>query len=209
VSPQDLELANGHVAVKGVPTKRLAVAELAHRAVYRAEVPPDEEPGLEAVCHYKGGTPYANATHVAEVEVDPQTGTVRITRYVVIEDCGRMINPMLVEGQITGGVAQGLGNVLYEHLQYDDAGQLLTTSFMDYLLPTACDVPALEFGHLETPSPLSKEGLKGMGEGGAVGPPAAVANAIADALAPFGGWRPIERLPATPEVVRALVGAAD
>ncbi|HZP41840.1 MAG TPA: xanthine dehydrogenase family protein molybdopterin-binding subunit [Candidatus Binatia bacterium] len=208
VAPQDLELADGAVTVKGVPTKRLALAEVAYRAVYGADVPPDEEPGLEAVCHYKGPTPYANATHVAEVEVDPETGRVQLLRYVVIEDCGRMINPMIVEGQLAGGIAQGVGNVLFEHLRYDEAGQPLTTSFMDYLLPTAADVPPLEFGHLETPSPLSESGLKGMGEGGAVGPPAAVANAIADALAPLGGWRPIERLPATPEVVRGQVAAA-
>ena len=204
VSPQDLELADGLITVKGVPTKRLALKDLAHAVVYGADVPGDEEPGLEAVCHYKGQTPYANATHIAEVEVDPQTGHVAITRYLVIEDCGRMINPMIVEGQIAGGVAQGIGNALYEHLLYDDAGQLLTTSFMDYLLPTACDVPHIDFGHLETPSPITVGGVKGMGEGGAVAPPAAIANAIADALSPF-GWRPIERLPITPEVVRGQV----
>ncbi|MGE3499496.1 MAG: xanthine dehydrogenase family protein molybdopterin-binding subunit [Candidatus Binatia bacterium] len=207
VNPHDLELRDGHVNVKGVPSKRLAISQLAHQVLYCANVPADEEPGLEAVCHHKGETPYANATHIAEVEVDPQTGHVDIKRYVVIEDCGRIINPMIVEGQIAGGVAQGIGNAMYEHLQYDENGQLLTTSFMDYLIPTACDVPPIEYGHLETPSPITVGGVKGMGEGGAVAPPAAVANAIADALAPF-GWRPIERLPISPEVVRGQVAEA-
>jgi len=104
----------------------MAVSNVAHAAIYDANVPENEEPGLEAVCHYKGQTPYANATHIAEVEVDPQTGHVDLRRYLVIEDCGRMINPMIVEGQIAGGVAQGIGNALYEHLQYDNSGQLLT-----------------------------------------------------------------------------------
>ncbi len=207
VSPADIELTDGFAAVKGVPGKRLTIREVAHAAIYEANVPENEEPGLEAVFHYKGETPYANATHIAEVEVDPQTGHVDLRRYVVIEDCGKMINPMIVEGQIAGGVAQGIGNVLYEHLQYDDSGQLLTTSFMDYLIPTACDIPAIEYGHLETPSPITVGGIKGMGEGGTVAPPAAIANAIADALAPF-GWRAIERLPISPEVVRGQVAAA-
>src|SRR5262249_49553279 len=121
VSPQDLEMAAGVITVKGVPTKRVALKDLARSVVYDADVRADGAPGLEAVCHYKGQTPYANATHIAEVEVDPQTGHVAIIRYLVIEDCGRMINPMIVEGQIAGGVAQGIGHVLYEHLQYDDA----------------------------------------------------------------------------------------
>lgn len=116
-----------------------------------------------------------------------------------------MINPMIVEGQISGGVAQGFGQALYEHHQYDESGQILTTSLMDYLIPAATDVPAVEFGHIETPCPVSVGGIKGMGEGGAVAPPAAIANAICDALSCFGGWKTMDRLPMTPERVLALV----
>ena len=119
-----------------------------------------------------------------------------------------MINPMIVDGQIAGGVAQGLGLAMYEHLQYDESGQILTTSLMDYLIPSACDVPHLEFGHMETLCPVSVGGIKGMGEGGAVAPPPAVANAIADALSPLAGWKSIDKLPMSPEVVfRQVAGA--
>jgi carbon-monoxide dehydrogenase large subunit len=204
VGPQDLEIRDGAIRVKGVPGRQVTLREVARAAVYGGGIPDDEEPGLEASCHYRAPTPFANATHLAVVEVDPETGAVKLLRYVVIEDCGRMINPMIVEGQIAGGVAQGIGNALYEHHQYDEHGQLLTTSFMDYLIPTATDVPPIEYGHLETPSPLSVGGIKGMGEGGAIAPPAAIANAVADALAPF-GWKTVDRLPITPDVVRAMV----
>jgi aerobic carbon-monoxide dehydrogenase large subunit len=171
--------------------------------VYTADVADDEEPGLEAQNYYKAPTPYANATHVAVVEVDAGTGLVKIVRYLVVEDCGRMINPMIVEGQIAGGVAQGIGLAMYEHLLYDESGQILTTSLMDYLIPTAVDVPPIEFGHIETPCPISVGGIKGMGEGGAVAPPPAIANAICDALSSF-GWKTINTLPMSPEVVHAL-----
>ncbi len=112
-----------------------------------------------------------------------------------------MINPMVVEGQIHGGVAQGIGSALFEQHRYDEAGQLLTGSMMDYMLPTATDVPNIEIGHLETPSPLSVGGMKGMGEGGAVAPPAAIANAVSDALVPLCGWKSVLTTPITPEVV--------
>ena len=205
VGVRDVEVREGAIRVKGVPGRQVTLREVACAAVYAGGVPDGEEPGLEASCHYRAPTPFANATHLAVVEVDPHTGAVKLLRYVVIEDCGRMINPMIVEGQIAGGVAQGIGNALLEHLQYDEHGQLLTTSFMDYLVPTAADVPPIEYGHLETPSPLSVGGIKGMGEGGAVAPPAAIANAVSDALAPF-GWKTVDRLPMTPEVVRAMAG---
>jgi carbon-monoxide dehydrogenase large subunit len=205
VSPQDVELSEGKVQVKGVPSKSMTVREVAYAAVYTADVPDDDEPGLEASYYYKAPTPYSNATHIAVVEVDPETGAVKVPRYLVIEDCGRMINPMIVEGQISGGVAQGFGQALFEHHQYDESGQILTTSLMDYLIPSAMDVPAVEFGHIETPCPVSVGGIKGMGEGGAVAPPPAIANAICDALSSFGGWKTMDRLPMTPERVRALV----
>ena len=118
---------------------------------------------------------------------------------MVVEDCGKVINPTIVEGQITGGVAQGLGTVLYEHLLYDENGQMLTGSFMDYLVPTSTEVPNIEFGHIETLTPLTVGGVKGMGEGGAIAPPGAIANALADALAPFGVK--FTELPLTPNRV--------
>ena len=128
---------------------------------------------------------WVNATHVCTCEVDVTTGRVTLLRYIVSEDCGPMINPNVVEGQIAGGVAQGIGGALYEHLAYDDDGNPVTTTFMDYLLPTACEVPVIEYGHIETPSP-GPGGYKGVGEGGAIGAPPCVVNAVADALSPFG-----------------------
>ena len=144
-----------------------------------------------------------NAAHIAEVEVDIETGAVALRRYVVVEDCGRMINPMVVDGQITGGVTQGIGGALLEQLLYDERGQPLTTSFMDYLIPSAPDIPRIEIGHIETPSPLVPGGFKGCGEGGAIAPFGALANAVSDALQPFGAR--VAELPITPDRVRALV----
>jgi aerobic carbon-monoxide dehydrogenase large subunit len=132
------------------------------------------------------GPTFSGAVHLAVVEVDRETGRVRILRYALIEDCGPLINPLLVEGQIHGAVAQGIGEALFEELAHDEAGQLLTATLMDYALPTAADVPVIEIGHLETPSPLTPGGVKGMGEGGTIGAPAAVANAVADAVRPAG-----------------------
>ena len=128
---------------------------------------------------------YSNACHAVTVEVDRETGMVEILRYVISEDCGEMINPNVVEGQIAGGVVQAIGGVLYEHFRYDDAGNPTTTTFMDYLLPTAAEVPDLEYGHVVTPA-LSPGGHKGLGEGGAIAGPAAVLNAVRDALFPLG-----------------------
>ena len=143
-------------------------------------------PGLEASHRYKAPTfTFSNACHICTCEVDVDTGRVTILRYVVSEDCGRMINPKVVEGQIFGGVVQGLGGVLYEHMVYDDDGNPLTSTFVDYLLPTACEVPTIEVGHIESPA-ANPLGVKGMGEGGAIASPAAVVNAVADALAPLG-----------------------
>jgi carbon-monoxide dehydrogenase large subunit len=124
--------------------------------------------------------------HVAIIEVDRETGRVGIEDYAVAHDCGNVVNPMLVEGQIRGGAAQGLGGVLCEAIVYDSSGQLLSGSLMDYALPTACDIPEMKIVHQHSPSPLNPLGVKGVGEGGAVAPPAAIANAVCDALAPFG-----------------------
>jgi carbon-monoxide dehydrogenase large subunit len=146
---------------------------------------------------------YASAVHAVLVEVDIDTGRVTLLRYVVAHDCGRIINPMIVDGQIQGGVAQGIGGGLYEALLYDAAGQLLTGSFMDYLIPTALDIPPIDLMHLEYPSPRNPLGIKGVGEGGAISPPAAIANAVEDALRPFGVC--IREAPLSPDRVRQLI----
>ena len=159
------------------------------RAAYGGlrRLPKDMEPGLEVTRFYD---PYfgtaSNATHVAVVEVDRDTYQVKIERYIVVEDCGRIINPMIVDGQVRGGVAQGIGAALYEEVVYDEAGQLLTGSLVDYLVPTASELPPVEVYHIETPSPTTLGGFRGMGEGGTIGAPAALANAVSDALAPLG-----------------------
>jgi carbon-monoxide dehydrogenase large subunit len=140
------------------------------------------------------------------VEVDPVTGLVEILRYVVSEDCGVMINPNVVEGQIAGGVVQGIGGVLYEHVPYDEQGNPLATTFVDYLLPTAAEVPTIEYGHVETHAPTNPGGHKGMGEGGAIGAPPAVFNAVADALAPLGVQ--VRSQPLGPNQVVDLIRAA-
>ena len=151
---------------------------------------------------------YTSAVHVACVEVDAGTGAVRLLRYLVAHDCGRLINPVIVEGQIHGGVAQGIGGGLLEEMMYDEQGQLLTGTFMDYLVPTAMEVPDIETVHLEYPSPRNPLGVKGIGEGGAISPPAAIANAVEDALAPFGVR--VTRAPLGPSRVLELIaeGAA-
>jgi carbon-monoxide dehydrogenase large subunit len=147
---------------------------------------------------------YTNAVQVAVVEVDPETGQTTILRYVVAHDCGKVINPVIVEGQIHGGVAQGVGGGLLEEMVYDEQAQLLTGTFMDYLVPTAMELPDIETVHLEYPSPRNPLGVKGVGEGGAISPPAAIANAVEDALAPFGAR--VTRTPLGPSVVLGLLG---
>ena len=203
VPDAELELAEGAVRRRGDATPLLPLHDLARR-VLSGSLPRDEEPGLEATAHYEPPpSTHANSTHLAVVEVDVDTGHVGLRRYVVVEDCGTIINPRVVDGQIQGGVAQGIGMALYEHAVYDDAGQLLTGTLMDYLVPTAADVPAVEIGHIESPSPYTPHGIKGMGEGGAIAPPAAIANAVADALSPFDVR--VTALPITPERVLAWI----
>jgi carbon-monoxide dehydrogenase large subunit len=186
-SAADIVLADGSAAVRGAADHRIAIAELARLAYSPPSggLPPALPPGLEATIYFDPpGQAFSGAVHVAAVELDRATGRIEVTRYVVVEDCGPIINPLLVEGQIHGAVAQGLGEALLEELVYDDAGQLLTATLMDYALPTAASIPALEIGHLETPSPRMPGGFKGMGEGGTIGAPAALANAVADAVRP-------------------------
>jgi carbon-monoxide dehydrogenase large subunit len=199
----DVVLEAGRAHVRGFPERAVAVAELA-RLAYSPPLgglPPALGPGLTATVHFDPpGPTFSGAVHVAQVEVDRETGRVRVGRYVVVEDCGPVVNPTIVEGQIHGAVAQGLGEALLESVVYDAGGQLLTGTLMDYALPRADDVPAFEIGHLETPAPLMPGGMKGMGEGGTIGAPAALANAVADAVRPLGVR--VTALPIRPQDLR-------
>jgi carbon-monoxide dehydrogenase large subunit len=186
---QDLELVDGKVRVKGVPGMGVPLAEIARamRGVPGYSLPAGVEAGLEATFHWRTDLlAYANSFHACEVEVDVETGGVAILRYVAIQDSGRLINPMIVEGQLHGGVVHGIGNALYERMAFDANGQPVTTTFADYLLPTATGMPHLELLLHESPSPLNPLGVKGVGEGGTIPVTAAVISAVEDALAEFG-----------------------
>jgi aerobic carbon-monoxide dehydrogenase large subunit len=170
--------------------------------------PPGMEPGLYAAHFFEAPRmTYPYGTHVALVEVDPETGRIVLRKYVVTYDVGRAINPMIVEGQIVGGLAQGIGGAIFEELVYDDQGQPLTTTFMDYLVPTAMEMPEGTIVKIleETPTPLNPLGVKGVGEGGSSGAGASIANAVADALAPLGVT--ISELPLSPDRIAALLRA--
>ncbi len=206
-SPDDLEVVEGVVSVKGTPTKSVPVAQVAWAAYQQSgTLPPELDRTLEVV--HRSVAPdgmWSNAAHGAIVEVDPATGKVEILRYVVSEDCGRMINPSIVDGQVYGGVAQGIGGVLYEHNVYDDDGNPLASTFMDYLLPTVHEIPVIDTFHIESPA-ATVGGYKGVGEGGAIAAPAAVFNAVADALAQHGVI--VTDQPLDPDtIVRALTGS--
>jgi carbon-monoxide dehydrogenase large subunit len=180
----DLLLENGHVSVAGAPGLRISLGDLARMAnPMRGAVRPDSEPGLEATRYFgPSGSTTANGVHAMIVEVDPETMMIEIKAYVVVHDCGTVINPLILEGQIHGGVAQGIGNAFYEKLMFDADGQLINASLADYLLPTALEVPRMRLGHTVTPSPLNPLGMKGAGEAGAIPVGAVFAQAIEDAL---------------------------
>jgi aerobic carbon-monoxide dehydrogenase large subunit len=190
-SAADLELVEGSVRVRGVPGRGISIGELVRGA----------GPVAESESYDLPGPTFSGAVHVATVEVDADTGRVAIRDYTVVEDCGPVINPMIVEGQVHGALAQGIGEALSERLVYDGDGQLLTGTLMDYAVPAAADLPSFRLGHLETPSPLTPGGYKGMGEGGTIGAPAAIANAVADAVRPLGVA--VTRLPVRAEALRA------
>ncbi len=187
---EDLVLEDGRIGVRGAPGRGLTLAEVATVASTPRPgyaMPAGMDPGLEATAYVPvSQSTYSSGAHAAVVEVDPETGLIKILRYVAVDDCGTMINPMIVEGQVHGGIAHGIGNAFLEEVVYDGAGQLMTGTLMEYALPRAADVPRLEVHHVVTPSPLNPLGVKGAGEGGTLPAPAAIANAVADALRPLG-----------------------
>ena len=204
---EDLELSGGFVRLKGHPDVRKSLRELAVKSIGTPgfSMAGGLPPGLEHTAHF---TPeqstYSNGTHVAEVEVDIETGAVKILRFTVAHDCGRVINPLVVDGQVIGGVAHGVGNALFERMVYDDNAQPVSTNFGEYLLPLATDVPRVDLVHFETPSPLNPLGIKGAGEGGTIPAIAAIAGAVENALANFGVT--ISEVPITPQRIVELLG---
>ena len=203
----DLELRDGTVGVKGVPDLSVSLREIAAaaRPGWDGRRPEGLEAGLEATAYYEPPTvTWTYATNAAIVEIDRETGEVRIERYVAVHDAGVLINPMIADGQVRGGLVQGIGGGILEELIYGDDGQLLTGNLADYLLPSATETPPITVLHEETPSPLNPLGVKGLGEGGAIAPPAVIANAVCDALRPFA--TEINATPVRPaDVVRAFL----
>lgn len=206
-APADVSLTDGRATVRGTEVA-MPVAEVARVALLQAHrLPPDVEPGLSARASFdvEGSGTFANATHGVVCELDPGTGGVRLLRYLVVEDCGVMINPQVVDGQVRGGVAQGIAAALYEALNYDADGIPSSATLMDYLVPTATEVPPIGIEHLETPCAFSGTGAKGMGEGGTIGAPAAVLNAVNDALR--GSGIELDTIPIRPAAVLAALHA--
>ena len=205
-----LELADGGVRIAGHPEAFIPLPQIAGAALFAPIVRREMgDPSLTASAFFEPpGPTHSNGAIAVQVDVDAETGAVRIDRIVVVEDCGRIINPMIVDGQIRGGVAQGVGVALTERFLYDDAGQPLTTSMKDYQLPRSIDLPAIEIEHMTTSNEASPAGVKGMAEGAAMSTPAAVVCAVLDAIAPFG--ETIVQLPLRPEsIVVALSGVGD
>ena len=204
-APEDIVLIGGRAVVRGTDQGWL-IRDLARAAYHQSHRFQGNGAGLSATATYDPPGTYSNACHVAVVEVDVETGGVTIERFLVVADSGLLINPMIVDGQITGGVAQGIANALYEEVVYDESGNILTISFLDYLPPTTSEVPPIEITHLCTVTDASLTGAKGLGEGGTIGAPAAVINAISDALQPFSVE--VLEMPATPDRIMALLRAA-
>ena len=206
-SPDDIVLTDGEAKVVGTD-RALSVAAIAREAYtqthkFKGEI----APGLTESGSYDPSGTFSNACHIAIVEVDVETGRTTVERYLVAEDAGRIINPMIADGQVHGGIAQGIGNALLEEIIYNDSGNILTSTLADYLPPTAHEIPPIELLHMETPSTTSITKAKGLGEGGTIGAPAAVINAVNDALSPFGVE--IDEMPATPQRIRAVLRAKE
>jgi carbon-monoxide dehydrogenase large subunit len=208
-SAEDLELKDGAVQVKGVPEMRKSLAQIAHAigGVPGFALPNGVTPGLAASIDFPApALTYCNGTHICEAEVDPETGQVRLIRYIVVHDSGRIINPMIVDGQVIGAVAHGIGATLYEWMRFDEQGQPQTVTYGDYLLPSTDTVPPIEVIHMESPTPLNPLGVKGAAESGTIAAPAAIVSAVEDALRPFRVR--IRDLPLTPERLLTLIRAA-
>src|SRR4030095_10884870 len=198
---------DGRVFVKGSPASAVDLTRVIQASIPTFAKPGVAPPDFEATAyHHVPTVTFASAVHVAQVEVDVSIGRVTLLRYVVAHDCGRVINPIIVEGQVHGGVAQGVGGALFEEMVYDETGQAPTRSLMDYAVQKAAALPLIETVHLECPSPRNPLGVKGLGEGGAISPPAAIANAVEDALAPFGVR--VTETPVSAARVAALLQAA-
>jgi carbon-monoxide dehydrogenase large subunit len=205
---EDLELVDGAIRVRGAPTASMTVAQLAQKAYFApTDLPPGLEPGLEAT-HAFDPPPltFSSGTHICQVEIDPETGALTILRYTIVEDCGRLLNPRVVEGQLHGATAQGLGGALLEEIVYDSDGQNRSATLLDYAIPTAAMLPSFEVEHLERLDPNTPLGMKGMAEGGVMGASAAISNAVADALAPLGVTA--GRQPFTPRRIAEALRAA-
>lgn len=203
-APADLVLEDGRVLVRGAPARAVTIAHVAQAAYDGEHLPPGQEPGLEATRRFTSqGTTFPFGTHVCVVEVDPETGVVRVDRYVAVDDCGRVINPLLVDGQVHGGIVQGVSQALLESVVYDETGQLLTGTLAEYGIPTAHFMPRMERGASVTPTPRNPLGAKGIGEAATIGSTPAVVNAVVDALSHL-GVRHVD-MPLTPErVLRVL-----
>ncbi|PPR09360.1 MAG: Caffeine dehydrogenase subunit alpha [Alphaproteobacteria bacterium MarineAlpha11_Bin1] len=206
---EDLEIADGKISVRGVANMSVTLGSVA-RAVQGMpgfSLPGGVDPGMEATANFSPPTlTYCNGVHVVEVEVDPETGQIEILNYIIVHDSGKLINPMIVEGQITGGATHGLGSALFERMIYDDQGQPQTTNFGEYLLPTAPEVPSYDIIHMESPTPLNPLGVKGAGEGGTIPVTSAIASAIDDALSDFGVV--IRELPIEPKRIVEMIREA-
>ncbi len=201
----DIEIIDGNIHVAGVPARGITYAELAANVVGDS----DADTAFDATFAYggKGDGGWSVATHACIVDVDLDTGKVTFPRYLVVEDCGPIINPAIVDGQVRGGVAQGIGAVLYEKATYDEDANLQSATYMDYLIPTAMEIPEIEVHHMETLSAGGENDFRGVGEGGMIGAPAAITNAIEDALAPFGARVTSQYLP--PTTILELAGVID
>ncbi len=186
-APEDIELAAGKFSVKGSPDKGMSIGEIAGAAYIPENLPEGMEPGLEELAFYDPENfVFPFGAHACVVDVDPETGNVDVVRYVAVDDCGPAINPKLIDGQVHGGITQAIGQALFEQISYTEDGQLVTSTFADYALPSAADVPSYELDRTETPSPVNSLGVKGIGEAGTIAASPAVLNAVLDALRPLG-----------------------
>jgi carbon-monoxide dehydrogenase large subunit len=207
VDADDLVFADGKFNVRGVPRKGLTIQQIARQARGATNLPENLPRDLAADATFEPSNfTFPFGTHICVVEVDPQTGRIEIKKYLAVDDCGKVINPLLVDGQVQGGIAQGLGQALYEEIVYDENGQLITGSLMDYALPRAADLPRFKLARTETPTPVNPLGIKGIGEAGTIGSTPAMVSAVVDALAPFGVTH--VDMPLTPQKVWRLCRGA-